>query len=73
MATNANRVMLVQASSTQPLQPYKGRLNRRGKQMHLSIEARKHEAGRLLRGEEFKGNPSVYLPAKDSWTANGFN
>lgn len=37
--------------------------NRRGKQMHLSIEARKHEAGRLLKGEEFKGNPPfIYLP-----------
>lgn len=31
--------------------------------MHLSIEARKHEAGRLLKGEEFKGNPPlIYLP-----------
>lgn len=47
----------------EPLQPYKGRLNRRGKQMHLSIEARKHEAGRLLEGEEFKGKPAfIYLP-----------
>lgn len=46
-----------------PLQPYKGCLNRRGKQMHLSIEARKHEAGRLLKGEEFKRNPPfIYLP-----------
>lgn len=46
-----------------PLQPYKGFLNRRGKQMHLSIEARKHEAGWLLKGEEFKGNPPfIYLP-----------
>lgn len=46
-----------------PLQPYKGCLNRRGKQMHLSIEAWKHEAGRLLKGEEFKGNlPFIYLP-----------
>lgn len=31
--------------------------------MHLSIEAGKHEAGRLLKGEEFKGNPPcIYLP-----------
>lgn len=31
--------------------------------MHLSIEGRKHEEGRLLEGDEFKGDPPfIYLP-----------
>lgn len=61
MATNAE--LCLSRHLTDPLQPYKGCLNDRGKQMHLSIEGRKHEEGRLFKGDEFKGDPPfIYLP-----------